>query len=47
MIPLNDFLRQWESIGADVLACVQRVGRSGWYILGKEVEEFEAALAQF
>ena len=47
MILQNDFKRQWRAIGPQVLEAVQRVGTSGWYILGKEVEEFEKALAQF
>lgn len=44
-IPANDFARQWEEIGADALAAVDRVGRSGRLILGEEVERFEAELA--
>ncbi len=46
-ILMNDFQRQWEEIGTDVLAGVERVGRSGWYILGSEVSEFEKELAAF
>ncbi|HEV3410472.1 MAG TPA: DegT/DnrJ/EryC1/StrS family aminotransferase, partial [Chthoniobacterales bacterium] len=42
----NDFKRQWQAIGTDVIAAVERVGASGWYILGEEVAAFEAALAQ-
>jgi dTDP-3-amino-3,4,6-trideoxy-alpha-D-glucose transaminase len=44
-IPLNNFEAQWKVVGAEVLATVDRVGASGWYILGREVERFEAALA--
>lgn len=47
MIGLNDFQRQWAETGADVLAAVERVGRGGWYILGRNVTEFEAALASY
>jgi dTDP-4-amino-4,6-dideoxygalactose transaminase len=47
MIAQNDFTRQWQVVGEQVLDAVRRVGQSGWYILGKEVEAFEAALAQF
>lgn len=47
MIQLNDFKRQWAEIGPAARAAVERVGVSGWYILGKEVETFEHALAQF
>jgi dTDP-3-amino-3,4,6-trideoxy-alpha-D-glucose transaminase len=46
MILQNDFKRQWKVIGEQVLDAVQRVGISGWYILGKEVEAFEEALAR-
>src|SRR5260221_7409575 len=46
MIALNDFQRQWEDTRADVLAAVERVGSSGWYILGGEVDTFEKDLAK-
>ena len=45
MISLNDFQRQWEETGPDTLAATEAVGRSGWYILGNEVLEFERALS--
>ncbi len=44
-IPLNDFARQWADTGPAVLDAVRRVGESGWYILGPEVDGFEQALA--
>lgn len=47
MILANDFQRQWTDIGGDVAAAIQRVGHSGWYILGKEVEGFEKELASY
>ncbi|MFM2125958.1 MAG: hypothetical protein RL328_2409, partial [Acidobacteriota bacterium] len=47
MILNNDFQRQWADIGADVLAAVDRVGKSGWYVLGQEVSGFEQELAAF
>lgn len=43
----NDFKRQWQDTESAVLSAVTAVGTSGWYILGKEVEEFERALAAF
>jgi dTDP-3-amino-3,4,6-trideoxy-alpha-D-glucose transaminase len=43
----NDFVRQWDDIGDDVLAAVARVGESGWLVLGEEVREFERALADW
>ena len=47
MILQNDFKRQWQEVGDATVEAVGRVGASGWYILGPEVERFEAALAQF
>lgn len=41
----NDFRRQWAMIAPAVRQAVERVGASGWYILGEEVEAFERALA--
>jgi dTDP-3-amino-3,4,6-trideoxy-alpha-D-glucose transaminase len=46
MINLNEFGRQWKIVETQVLAAVQRVGGSGRYILGPEVEQFETSLAQ-
>jgi dTDP-3-amino-3,4,6-trideoxy-alpha-D-glucose transaminase len=46
VIPLNDFQRQWEDTRADAMAAFEAVGASGWYILGREVREFEEALAR-
>lgn len=47
MILQNDFKRQWQIVEDSVMGAVRRVGASGWYILGKEVEAFEEALAEF
>ena len=44
-ILLNDFARQWADTAQLALNAVQRVGESGWYILGKEVSTFESSLA--
>jgi dTDP-3-amino-3,4,6-trideoxy-alpha-D-glucose transaminase len=44
-IPLNDFVAQWREIRADATAAVERVGESGWLVLGREVSAFEAELA--
>lgn len=44
-ILLNDFKRQWTEVRAKVLAATDRVGESGWLILGKEVQNFEKSLA--
>lgn len=47
MILQNDFRRQWEFVEKPVQEAVRRVGASGWYILGNEVEAFETALAEW
>ena len=47
MIGLNDFKRQWAEIGPAAMAAIERVGASGRYILGREVEAFESKLAEF
>ena len=45
MIRLNDFKRQWAETRGAALAAFAEFGASGWYILGREVAAFEAALA--
>ena len=42
----NDFQRRWVAIQRRVLDAVRRVGESGRYILGEQVQRFEAALAR-
>lgn len=46
-VAANDFVRQWDDIRDDALAAVDRVGRSGWLVLGEEVEAFERELAEW
>lgn len=43
----NDFQRQWDAVRAGVIRAIERVGASGCYILGDEVQAFEAAFAEF
>ena len=45
IVLLNDFRSQWGEVGAEATAVFERVGASGWYILGREVQRFETALA--
>jgi dTDP-4-amino-4,6-dideoxygalactose transaminase len=45
MIFQNDFTLQWQAVEQAVISAVSRVGTSGRYILGPEVERFEQALA--
>jgi dTDP-4-amino-4,6-dideoxygalactose transaminase len=44
-VAANDFARQWGEVREDALTAVDRVGRSGWLVLGAEVREFEVELA--
>jgi dTDP-4-amino-4,6-dideoxygalactose transaminase len=46
-VPLLDLRRQYERVGAEVLAAIERVCASQQYILGSEVEAFEGELAAF
>lgn len=45
MILMNDFKAEPTALKEEMLAAVERVIDSGWYVLGKEVEHFEAAWA--
>ena len=42
----NDFKRLWADVGPEVLAAVEAVGETGWYVLGPSVTRFERALAR-
>jgi dTDP-4-amino-4,6-dideoxygalactose transaminase len=46
MISQNDFQRRWPAIERSVLNAVRRIGKSGRYILGDQVQAFEMALAK-
>ena len=46
MIPMNDFKAEPRELQAAMLAAVQRVISSGWYVLGPECEAFERRWAQ-
>jgi len=41
----NDFARRWREVRDDALEAVERVGHSGWLVLGEEVRSFERELA--
>jgi dTDP-4-amino-4,6-dideoxygalactose transaminase len=45
VIPMNDFAAEPEELRRREMAAVERVLRSGWYVLGGEVRAFEAAWA--
>ena len=46
-ILLNDFSALWSDIRSKAIDAMDRVGSSGWLILGKEVAAFEHDLAAF
>jgi dTDP-4-amino-4,6-dideoxygalactose transaminase len=46
-VPANDFAAQWEEIRDDALGALERVGTSGWVVLGAEVRAFEEELARW
>lgn len=47
MILQNDFQSQWRIVEESAVGAVRRVGRSGQYVLGREVATFEGAIARF
>lgn len=47
MILFNDFKRQYKSIKEEIDSAINRVLRSGWFILGKEVRNFELEFAKY
>jgi dTDP-4-amino-4,6-dideoxygalactose transaminase len=47
LVRANDFARQWNDIRDDASVAVDRVGRSGWLILGEEVRSFEQEIASW
>lgn len=44
---MNDFIREYESIKEEIDGAYKRVMNSGWYVLGKEVEDFEKKFAAY
>ncbi len=44
---MNDFKKEYASIKPEIDAALQTMLESGWYILGKEVEQFEEAFAKY
>lgn len=47
MIKLNDFQKSWKLIEKEVIGSVKKFGKSGWYILGEGVKNFEKELIKF
>lgn len=46
-ILLNDFVALWQDVRTDVSAAVNRVGESGYWILGTEVKALESELSAY
>lgn len=46
-IPFNNFVRDYQSQKIEIDQAIKRVLDSGWFILGKEVEEFEKEMAKY
>lgn len=46
-VAMNDFRREPEALLEAEIAACERVLKSGWWILGEEVREFEAAWASY
>lgn len=47
MILFNDFSKEPEELKQEIHQALQRVVDSGWFILGKELEAFESAFADY
>lgn len=47
MIPFLELTSQFRAIEPEVRAAIDRVLARGWYVLGEEVEAFEAAFARY
>ncbi|HNW60480.1 MAG TPA: DegT/DnrJ/EryC1/StrS family aminotransferase [bacterium] len=46
-VPFGDMTRHYLAIQAEIDAAVSRVLHSGWFVLGHEVQAFEAAFAHY
>ena len=46
-IPFNDLARQTNGLEEEIESAIRRVVASGWFILGREVEAFEAEFAAY
>lgn len=46
-VPFGDLKREYKEIKEDIDFAIKRVLESGWFILGKELEQFEEEFAKF
>ncbi|MEJ2715531.1 MAG: DegT/DnrJ/EryC1/StrS family aminotransferase [Deltaproteobacteria bacterium] len=47
MIPFGDLRREYEELSGEIDEAIRTVCRNGWFVLGKKLEEFEAAFADY
>jgi len=47
MIPIVDLKKQYETIKTEIDTAITEVFKSGWFILGRQVELFEQELAKY
>ena len=47
MISFLDLKREYAEIGAEISQAIQRVLKSGWFVLGKEGESFEEEFSEY
>ena len=47
MIVMNDFKREYAAINKEVMPAIRRVLKSGWYVLGDEVNKFEQEFSKY
>jgi len=47
MLMINDLLRHNEKIMPEIIQATSTVLKSGWYVLGKQVEEFEQEFSRY
>ena len=47
MILFNDFITEYQSIKMEIDQAISKVLNSGWFILGKELEQFEKELSDY
>jgi len=47
MIQMTDFKQEFQQLSAEITEAVTRVLRSGWFILGEELKQFEQEFAEY
>lgn len=46
-VPMNDFKKEYQLFGSSLLRVIDRTLKSGYYVLGKEVAQFEKQFARY